>query len=141
MARLHEPGHITSPHGSRPLVVWDGGCAFCHDWVRRLRRITGDRVDYSPYQDVAARFPEIPPEEFAVAIHLIGTDGSVTTGAEAIFRVLALVPGWKWPLRAYRSVPGMAPLSEWFYRRVALRRHMLACMSPGVHDRLPPRRG
>ena len=47
-----------------PLMIWDGDCHFCRHWIERWRVVTGGLVDYAPYQDVAAQFPEIPPEQF-----------------------------------------------------------------------------
>ena len=46
----------------RPLGIFDGDCGFCRAWIARWRAETGDRVDYAPSQEVAARFPEVPAE-------------------------------------------------------------------------------
>jgi predicted DCC family thiol-disulfide oxidoreductase YuxK len=62
----------------KPLLVFDGDCHFCTLWIGRWRQMTGDAVDYLPSQDsaIAARFPEIPPAEFATAVVLIDIDGA-----------------------------------------------------------------
>ena len=106
---------------SKPLLVFDGDCNFCTLWVRRWQAITGDKVDYLPAQHpvVAAQFPEIPPGQFAASVQLIQPDGTVCSGAEAVFRTLANDPRRQWPLRWYRSSPWLAGLSEWAYRMVA----------------------
>jgi len=108
---------------SRALMVWDGDCGFCRGWIARWRRITGDRVEYAPYQQVAERFPEIPRAEFARAVHLRGVDGTWLRGAEAVFAALALAPRgagfWLW---LYRHVPPFAAASEWTYGLVARHR-------------------
>ncbi|MCZ6572672.1 MAG: dual specificity protein phosphatase family protein, partial [Planctomycetota bacterium] len=44
-----------------PLLVFDGDCGFCRRWVERWKRETGDRVAYTPYQEVGDRFPGIAP--------------------------------------------------------------------------------
>ena len=36
----------------RPLLVFDGECPFCRAWVDYWKRLTGDRIDYAPYQEV-----------------------------------------------------------------------------------------
>ena len=111
---------MTSP--SRPLLVWDGECSFCRRWIERWRGLTGDRVEYATYQDVAARFPEIPREKFAEAVRLIEPDGRVSGGAEAVFRTLSFARGRGWLIALYRRMPLFAPISEWIYRNVARRR-------------------
>jgi predicted DCC family thiol-disulfide oxidoreductase YuxK len=102
-----------------PLLVYDGDCEFCKRWIARWREVTGDRVAYAPFQEAAARFPQIPESEFARAVHLIEPDGRRSRGAEAVFRALAHAPrgvAWLW---AYRTIPGFAGLSEGCYRLVA----------------------
>ncbi|HZE19363.1 MAG TPA: DCC1-like thiol-disulfide oxidoreductase family protein, partial [Candidatus Angelobacter sp.] len=73
--------------------MYDGTCGFCKRWIERWKRAVLDGADFAPSQEVAARFPSIPPSAFAEAVHLIEPDGTVTRGAEAVFRLLALTPG------------------------------------------------
>jgi len=103
----------------RPLVVWDGTCAFCRAWVARWRSITGERVDYAPYQELGERFAELPREELRRAVHLIEPDGRITRGAEAAFRALARADGHGAWLALYRGLPPFRRASEWAYRRIA----------------------
>jgi len=124
-----------------PLLVYDGDCGFCAYWARRWQLITGDRVRFAPYQAVRQFFPRIPEAEFKGAVQLIGTDGGVTSGAEACFRVLDRVPGeghWLW---LYRHAPGFALLSETGYRGIASRRPFFALLSRLLWgaDAEPPR--
>jgi predicted DCC family thiol-disulfide oxidoreductase YuxK len=74
----------------RPLLIFDGACGFCRAWIARWRQYTGEAVDYAPYQEVADRFPHIPREAFARAVHLVEPDGTVTQAAAAVFRTLEL---------------------------------------------------
>jgi predicted DCC family thiol-disulfide oxidoreductase YuxK len=124
-----------------PLLVYDGDCGFCAYWARRWQLMTGDRVRFAPYQAVKQFFPLIPEAEFKGAVQLIETNGSVTRGAEACFRVLDRAPGeghWLW---LYRHIPGFAPLSEKGYRGIALRRPLFALLSRLLWgaDAEPPR--
>jgi predicted DCC family thiol-disulfide oxidoreductase YuxK len=107
----------------RPLLVYDGDCAFCSGQVRYWQRLTGDAVAYAPYQQAAADYPQIAPEEFARRIQLLLPDGTRHAGAAAAFRVLAAGgrPGW---LRTSRLVPGFAALAEVVYGAIA--RHRVA---------------
>lgn len=104
---------------AKPFLIFDGDCGFCRFSVEYWRQLTGDRVDYAPFQDEAERFPEIPREQFQRAVQFIEPSGRVSSAAEAVFRLASLVPGYAWLLWLYQSVPGFAPLSEFAYRLVA----------------------
>jgi predicted DCC family thiol-disulfide oxidoreductase YuxK/uncharacterized membrane protein YphA (DoxX/SURF4 family) len=118
-----EINRVQSPP-ARPLLVFDGDCQFCRRWVARWKSATGEAVDYLPFQDAAvpARFPEIPPADFEEAIHLILPDGSVSRGAEAVFRSLAEGGRHRWLWRLYQKFPPFAEVSETLYEEVALHR-------------------
>ncbi|MBI3271918.1 MAG: lipase maturation factor family protein [Planctomycetes bacterium] len=131
----------TSPL-ERPLLTFDGDCNFCRTWIARWRRITGDRVDYVPYQVAASSFPEIPHAEFARAATLIEPDGRVTHAAEAVLRALAYAPSAHWMLDVYGLVPGAAPTAEFAYRLVARHRGLLSRITRllwGAHEEPPGR--
>ena len=113
----------------KPLLIYDGDCAFCKRWVTRWRRLTGEHVDYAPFQEVASQFPHVPPQHFEKAVHLIEPDGSVTSGAEAVFRTLAY-GGKTVPLWFYRHLPGFHGVSERVYRWVAEHRAHGSCPLP-----------
>jgi predicted DCC family thiol-disulfide oxidoreductase YuxK len=102
-------------------LLFDADCGFCRRWIARWQGLTGDRVDYEPYQSAAARFPGIPREDLARAVHLVEPDGTHTSGAEAVFRTLAH-GGRGWPLALYRALPPFARMAELLYRFVARHR-------------------
>jgi len=106
----------------RPLLVYDGDCAFCQYWVDYWQALTGPAVRYAPYQSVAGAFPDIAAEDFAAAIYLIDGQGRRYRGAEAAMRVLATVPGKRLGLWCYRRLPGFAALAEAAYRGIAAHR-------------------
>ena len=122
-----------TPARPRPLLIYDGDCGFCRSWIARWRSLTGETVDYLPYQEAAAEFPAIPVEDFKRSVHLIepGGQGSsfavpqISTGAKAVFRALRDVPGRGWMDWAYGRVPGFAPATEAGYRWVAGHRSSL----------------
>ena len=103
----------------KPLLIYDGDCGFCRFWVDYGRKLTGDRADYAPFQQVAPNFPQIPAAQFRRAVKLVQPDGSVSSAAEAVFRVLAYAPGYAWLLWLYTKAPGFAPASERAYRLIA----------------------
>ncbi|MHC5211511.1 MAG: thiol-disulfide oxidoreductase DCC family protein, partial [Planctomycetota bacterium] len=107
---------------AEPLLVYDGDCGFCLRWIARWKRLTGARVRYAPYQQVADQLPDLSEEDFRRSVWFVEPDGRRSRAAEAVFRSLATSPGHRWPLRLYRRVPGVRPLTEWAYRVVARRR-------------------
>ncbi len=74
-------------------------------------------------QEAAARFPQVPREEFERAVKLIGPDGSVRSGAAAVYGSLGASgrPLNRW---SYEHVPGFAAVSEFAYRSIAGRREL-----------------
>ena len=124
----------------KPILVYDGNCNFCRLWIERWRALTGDRVQYAPFQEVAAQFPGIPREDFARAVQLILPDGKVSNAAQAVFRTLAFAPGCAWMLWLYQYLPGAATVAELLYGFVARHRnplHRLTRLFWGKHFERP----
>ncbi|MBI4227778.1 MAG: lipase maturation factor family protein [Candidatus Omnitrophica bacterium] len=109
-----------------PLLIYDGDCGFCRRWIVHWQALTGDRVRYAPYQEVAGQFPQIPLEAFRQSVQLILPDGAVLSGARAVIRSLAVVPGKRWLSWVYGRLPGAAALLEWAYRWIARHRDAAA---------------
>ena len=114
-----------SPQSSKPLLVYDNDCDFCRYWITQWQHVTGDRVDYAPYQEVAAEFSEIPLSAFENAVQLILQNGTVLSGAEAVFRAL----NNRLLLWCYYHLPGFASVSEWGYRFVAQHRPFFSALT------------
>src|SRR5579863_8279813 len=106
----------------RPVLVFDGDCSFCRIWVGYWKELTGDKVEYVPYQTDAGRFADVPVSEFQKAVQLF--DGSSRySGAEAVFHLLASRPASAWALWLYQLVPGVALITEALYRFIATHRN------------------
>ena len=112
-------------------MVFDGDCKFCGLWIRRLRQITGDHLDYLPSQDqqIAARFPEIPTGHYQTAVQLIEPHGAVFSGAEAVFRALAENPKLEELLNYYKSSRTFAAVTEWAYSFIASHRRTFSFLT------------
>src|SRR5215472_5526548 len=121
---------VASPP-AKPLVVYDGDCSFCRFWVRRWETLTGDQVEYAPFQDsrVAEQFPEIPIQDFEAALQLIETDGAVYNAAEAAFRALAHNSRERWLLDWYGHSPRFARYAEWVYGFIARHRSSFSALT------------
>ena len=114
---------IQAPAASaRPLLIYDGDCGFCGYWARYWQKLTGDSVEYRPYQQVLAQYPTISEAEFQRAVQFIAPDGRRASGAEASFLTLAQARGKGFWLALYRYLPGFAPVSELAYATIARRR-------------------
>jgi predicted DCC family thiol-disulfide oxidoreductase YuxK len=96
----------------KPLLVYDGNCGFCKIWIDYWKQLTGDRVQYAPSQEVSDRYPQISGRAFAESVQLVRTDGSVVSGARAVFETLGRE-------KTYESSRLVSGVSEWAYRLVA----------------------
>lgn len=119
------PSHVAR-RPARPVMLFDDDCAFCRRWIARWRQATGERVEYLPYQSesVAAEYPELPKARLEKAVHLIGVDGRIFAGAEAVVR--ALQGTVQWPAWCYDRLPGIAPVMELAYAMVASNRRVFS---------------
>src|SRR5579863_6825457 len=123
----------------RPLLLFDGDCGFCRFWVARWRTMTRGYVDFAPAQQEASRFPRITDEAGKKSTLLATPDGAIYAGAEAVFRMLAYVPEYRWMLAAYLHVPGSRLMSEAAYRMVADRRQLFSKITMLALGRDPDR--
>ena len=127
--------------GPRPLLVYDGDCAFCAYWARYWQQLTGESVSYATYQRVAAQYPAIPITDFQRAVQYIAPDGRHASAAEASFLTLNHARGKGLWLTLYRKLPGFAALAELAYAFIAA--HRAACYRVSLflwgRDYAPPR--
>lgn len=105
-------------------LVFDGKCGFCAIWIDYWKQLTGDAIEYAPFQEVASRYPQIALEAFRKAVQLILPSGEVMSGAHAVFWTLAVNPSRTWPLWLYRHLPGFAAVTELGYRIIAAHRDL-----------------
>ncbi|HKF74406.1 MAG TPA: lipase maturation factor family protein [Stellaceae bacterium] len=130
-----------APAVGRPLLIYDGDCGFCGYWARYWQKLTGERVDYRPYQEVAAQYPDISEDAFRRAVQYIAPDGARARAAEASFLTLSHARGQRHWLALYRKLPGFAPASELAYAFVAAHRPAFYVVSRFLWGRRhePPR--
>ena len=114
---------------SAPVLLFDGGCGFCRTWVNRLARWdrTG-RIRMVPSQSRHAveGLPQISDEALDQAMHFVTPDGRVHRGARSLPAILRYVPGGA-VLRPLLFIPGVLPLADRVYGRIAASRHRLGC--------------
>jgi len=98
----------------RPILIYDGKCGFCRIWLDYWKLLTADRVEYVASEDAGGRFPQIPSGAYEDSVQLVRPDGSVASGARAVFESLD-------KLSLYRWVRGPSEIS---YRFIAARRNV-----------------
>lgn len=113
---------------SKPVVVFDGECAFCRNQVQRLQRMDkNNEIEFVPRQDpdVETRFPVLKSEDFNTGMRLIMPDGSLHTGADSFYEMAKILPatsGFAWLYR----VPGVRQIAKLVYAWIAANRQRLA---------------
>ncbi len=131
---------VVSAGLGRPYtLVYDGACKVCNRLVGLLRRWdTHGQVEAIPSQHagVAARFPWIPAETYAEAVQLVGPGGRTWQGAEAIERLLNVLPKG-WLIGWLFKLPFASRFADRFYRWFARNRYKFGC---GEHCQYRPSR-
>jgi predicted DCC family thiol-disulfide oxidoreductase YuxK len=110
-------------------VVYDGDCRVCARIVEIMRRWDRHRrIAFVPSQhpDVRARFPWIPQQAYRESLQLIEPGGRTWQGAEAIDRILAVLPRGRLISWIFR-IPFMKPIAERAYRWFARHRYRFGC--------------
>lgn len=120
----------------RGWVFFDGDCAFCMSFARRLRPVLEPRgFGIATLQDPRAREQlSLSEQQLLAELRLLMNDGSQLGGADA-FVFLARYIWWGWPLWALAQSRIMRRVLRAGYRWVAARRqcHSSACVHPRVH--------
>ncbi|WP_439881250.1 thiol-disulfide oxidoreductase DCC family protein [Pontibacter sp. MBLB2868] len=118
-----EPGSAADANGNystsalKPILVYDGECAFCLYWVNKWKQITAEEVDYTPFQQVPPVYFGVSREQFQKSVYLI-TYYRRLYGAEAVFELLSIGGNNTW-LQLYHGIPFADSLFELGYRIVA----------------------
>jgi predicted DCC family thiol-disulfide oxidoreductase YuxK len=127
-------------------VLYDGHCKFCTGQSKRLAALARPgALELLDFQEpgVLSRFPGLTHEACMQAMHLVTPTGRVFRGFEAIVQALATrrLVG----LLAYTYyLPGLRPLCDWFYDRLAANRYRLMgqnqeCTGGTCSLHVPPR--
>lgn len=123
---------------ARPLLVFDGDCAFCTSSVNWLER----RVKRSPHvvawQHADLAELGLTAEACEEAVQWVGVDGSVHSAERAVGH--ALVHGGKgwWVLGRLILLPGVRWVAGLVYRWTARNRHRLPGGTPACSLPRPP---
>ncbi len=115
-------------------MLYDGDCGFCERLVLRFKKITGDAVEYAPYQEALSRFPAVTEAACKEAVRLV-LPGAVLSGAHAVFKALALAERFRLLHACYEHVPLFGRISEVLYQWVAHHRLLLSKLLRGKTEK------
>jgi predicted DCC family thiol-disulfide oxidoreductase YuxK len=113
----------------RPVLLYDGDCAFCRAWVARIDRWDRhQRIELLPAgsRSQSPDLPHLSDDAVNARMHLVLPDGRVFAGGRAVPELLRLLPGGRLPRLAF-VVPGVPWLAGALYDWVARRRHRFGC--------------
>lgn len=104
------------------VIIYDGDCGLCRGSVEWLKKRDRNSIFlYEALQDPEVLFRyEIPFQEAAAEMQAI-IGGMRYSGAEAVIRSLAQLPGYGW-LRFAIQFPPFLILARFMYREIAKRR-------------------
>ena len=118
----------------RPVVLYDGECAFCRVCARLLRRLDrGGRLDLLDFNRPEADplLAALPAAERRTALHVADTDGSIYSAGPALRRALGAALGP--PAGQLLSRAFVARAIDTAYQIVAAQRHLLGWVERLVH--------
>jgi len=114
---------------TRPVLVYDGDCAFCASSVRALQRI-GPEAEIVAWQLTDLGALGLTEETASAAVQWVEIDGTIRSGHEAVAAALGSAGGaWALAGRALLS-PRIAPIAANAYRLIAANRHRLPGGTP-----------
>lgn len=128
--------------GSRPVLVYDGDCAFCTSAVNFIERRVRPRCEATPWQFADLDALGTTRQRAEYELLWVGPAGRIDGGAQAVARLL-LSAGRGWAvLGALLSLPPLRWVAHGVYRLVANNRGRMpggtpACALPAA-DRRPP---
>ena len=111
--------------GERPLLVFDGDCAFCTRSVNFVERRIARHPVIRPWQSLDLAPLGLTESMCAEAVQLVQSDGTVASAHVAVAYTL-LFGGKGWALLGrLMLVPGVKQLAGLVYRWVARNRHRM----------------
>ena len=119
---------------TRPVLLFDGDCAFCTSCARVIERI-GPEAEIIAWQLADLDELGVTEEQAAAAVQWVEVDGKARSGHEAIAATLITAgPIWAIAGRAL-LLPGVSPVAAKAYGLVASNRQRLPGGTPACDVR------
>jgi predicted DCC family thiol-disulfide oxidoreductase YuxK len=113
----------------RPVLLYDGDCAFCTNCAHVLERI-GPDAEIVPWQFSDLAELGVTEAQAVNAVQWVEADGTIRSGHEAIAAVLKRA-GWVWRLAGrVLMLPGISWIVARAYRLIARNRYRLPGGTP-----------
>jgi predicted DCC family thiol-disulfide oxidoreductase YuxK len=119
---------------TRPVLLYDGSCAFCTSCARTLRRIEPD-AEIVAWQSADLAALGITEAQATAAVQWVQIDGTIRSGHEAIAALLKTAGPISKLIGHMALLPGISWIAAEVYRLVADNRYRLpgstaACARP-----------
>lgn len=115
---------------TRPLLLFDGDCAFCTSCVRFLEKRIHPDAEIVAWQLTDLTKLGVTEEQAADALQLIRPDGAISSGHRAVAAMLSTAgPIWR-AIGRILLLPGISWTAARAYRLVATSRHRLPGGTP-----------
>lgn len=119
----------TEHTAERPLLIFDGDCAFCTSSALTGQRWLGlEHVEPWQYLDLDSM--QLTAEQCQEAVQWVDVDGSVRSAQYAVIGALCHAGGFWSVLGRTMALPGVHRLAGVVYRWVARNRHRLPGGTP-----------
>ena len=133
-SRPEAPSHTTPPKDGVPVALYDGHCDFCIAQANKLARYARGRITLRSFQGegVLDDYPGLTHAACMEELKLVGPDGRIYGGAEAIVRVIDRGHPVLGKVLFGYYVPGVRWISDRAYAWVARRRYRLLVPDPSA---------
>jgi predicted DCC family thiol-disulfide oxidoreductase YuxK len=114
----------------RPIVFYDGDCAFCSSAARFAQNRIAKNLDFAAYQLIDLEPYEVTAAQCAQSLKFIDGDGKIYSAQNAIAEIL-ISSGKFWTgFGRLIKLPGMNLIAALGYKLVAANRHRLPGGTP-----------
>ena len=114
----------------RPMLLYDGDCAFCTTCARLAERRLEPDAEIVPWQFADLAGLGVSAEQASDAVQWVEADGSVRSGHEAVAAMLGSCGPIARLAGRLLLLPGISPLAARAYRLITANRHRLPGGTP-----------
>jgi predicted DCC family thiol-disulfide oxidoreductase YuxK len=119
---------------TRPVLLYDGDCAFCSSCARFLKRLRPD-ADVVPWQLTDLTALGVSEQQASDSVQWVGGDGTIRSGHEAIAALLCVAGAVPRSVGRLLLLPGLSWIAAKGYRLVADDRQRLPGGTPACASR------
>ncbi len=105
-------------------ILYDGDCTVCQIVIKKVDNSSSGK-QFTKQDIHSGKLPtRVVREQAEKEMHVIGPDGKIYIGADAILQIIDEYPRWRW-LATLGRMPGVIQLLRIVYRFVSANRHFL----------------